>query len=100
MERLVAEAQARADKVTATLVKVAKQVGCDFILHSIREDEEPNGFMLYASLTFTSGVDGNEATRFWGLGFINHLIIEAGRPVLIIPKGWSEGSFGQKIISG
>jgi len=100
MQKIIADEEARAAKAEDKFTKVTQQMACEAVWQCITEDEEPISSLFYTDLIFSGGVEDNESERFGGFGFINHLLLETGRPLVIIPKDWDDGDFGQKIMLG
>ena len=85
--------------------KITENIGCDTAWHCIDEGTEIIHLMFYTDLIFMSYLANKEGTRsggpdFSGPGFINNLLLETGRPIVVIPEGWKEDDFGQTILFG
>jgi nucleotide-binding universal stress UspA family protein len=85
--------------------KITKNIGCDTAWHCIDEGAELIQLMFYTDVIFMSYLANKGGTRsggpdFSGPGFINKLLLETGRPVVVIPEGWKADDFGHKILFG
>jgi hypothetical protein len=85
--------------------KITKNIGCNTVWNSIDESEELVNLMFYIDLIFISHNTNKEDNLshkpdFRGLYFIKKLLLETRRPIVIIPDGWNQNDFGQKILFG
>lgn len=85
--------------------KITENIGCNTAWHCINEGTELIHLMFYTDLIFMSyllNIEGKlpGGSDLSGPGFINNLLLETGRPIVVIPEGWTKDNFGQKIIFG
>lgn len=64
--------------------------------HEIEQFERRPKPSLYADYIFVSQPDKESSVLFNDADFVDHLITDTGLPTVVIPKGWSANSFGEK----
>ncbi len=79
--------------------EVTSKIGCNTTWYKASDQENPTQIMLYTDLIFV-GCNEKDGGDFNGSGFINSLLLETGRPIVVIPKIWKKDDFGQKILLG
>jgi len=102
MQQILAEENDHAAQAEKQFKQIARKIGCNARWQSISENEEPLHALFYADLIVTHYSNEKKGLRFSdsgfsGSGFINRLLLETSQPIVIIPDGWSEDSFGQNI---
>lgn len=66
----------------------------------IDENQQPLRAIAYADLVITNQVDYDPYQGGGNMGFVNSLILETGKPIVLIPKGWDTLTFGSNIVVG
>ncbi len=61
--------------------------------HSLRR-------MAYADLIITNQVAYDPGQGQSNIGFINTLVLETGKPVILIPPGWNQVEIGKRVLIG
>lgn len=54
----------------------------------------------YADLIITDQIDYDPTRSFSNAGLVNNLILDTGKPVIIIPADWDRPAFGQNMLLG
>jgi hypothetical protein len=79
---------------------ITKELGADANWHSVDEDKHPLKVIAYSDLVITDHVAYDPLQGRSNMNFVNTLILDTGKPVVLIPDGWSEQSFGSNIVLG
>ncbi|MFQ3244955.1 MAG: nucleotide-binding universal stress UspA family protein [Arenicella sp.] len=66
----------------------------------VSAQEHPLRAMAYSDLIITNQVAYDPAQGHSNIGFINTLVLETGKPVILIPTQWDEVEFGKRIVIG
>ena len=79
---------------------IASKIGCKTGFYKALENDKPTKIMLYTDLIFMSYSKDKDANDFNSASFINKLLVDTGRPVIVVPKKWDKDSFGKNILLG
>ncbi len=97
-------AQAREDKnavaAKEAFARITESEGCVATWHEVAEYNHPLKILLYADLVITNQVAYEPRRGRSNFGFINDLILETGKPIVLIPERWNEREFGSNILIG
>lgn len=66
----------------------------------VAEQNSPLRAIAYADLVISSQAAYDPRRGQTSVAFINNLILETGRPVILVPTEWTDLSFGSKIVLG
>ncbi|MFT6099709.1 MAG: nucleotide-binding universal stress UspA family protein [Arenicella sp.] len=88
-----AKAKEAFETITSGLTKDANWL-------EVAESQHPLRAIAYADLVITNQVAYDPRQGRSNMSFVNNLILETGKPVVLIPKGWDEPSFGSNIVLG
>ena len=90
----------RATKARESFVEITSQIGCEATWVEVEEKNHPLKIIAYSDLVITDQVAYDRRQGVSNIGFINNLILQTGKPVILIPKEWDEPSFGSDIVIG
>jgi len=99
-QQIVKEEEKRAKLSEEKFHSVVSKIGCNATFYKALEKDKPMKIMLYTDLIFMSYSKDKNNSSFTGAGFINKLLVDIGRPVIVIPKNWKQDSFGHHILLG
>lgn len=100
MHKILEEEKAQAARAEEIFKKIAKELDCDYEWRCFNEGEEPVRSLFYTDLVFIGYSAQQNQSRFGSGGFINHLLLESGRPIIVIPENWQGDIFGKRILLG
>ena len=90
----VAEAQ-------ADFERIAKELNCnDSTWLVVPEFDNPLKPIIYTDLVIANHASYEPLRGRSSIGFINSLILETGKPILLIPTRWNEQALGNRILIG
>ncbi len=98
-KQIIEEEKQQAVLAEKKFTEITEKIGCNTTWYQASDQENPRQIMLYTDLIFV-GCDKKEGGDFNGSSFINSLLLETGRPVVVIPKVWKKDDFGQKVLLG
>lgn len=90
----------RAAKAKESFESITSGLKTDAVWLEVAESQHPLRVINYADLVVTNQVTYDSRQGRSNISFINNLILETGKPVVLIPDGWNELSFGAKIVIG
>lgn len=70
------------------------------VWRTVSTAEEPFPHMLCCDLIFAAQPEKAHTQYPSNQSFLNNLILQTKRPVLMVPRGWNQDSFGNKILLG
>jgi nucleotide-binding universal stress UspA family protein len=79
---------------------ITENKGCDATWHEMSESDNPFKVLLYADLIITNQVTYEPRRSHSNFGYINDLIVDSAKPVILIPEQWQGTSFGANILVG
>lgn len=79
---------------------ISSKIGCKTTFYKGFENDKPTKSMLYTDLIFMSYSKDRDSNDFNSASFINTLLVDIGRPVIVVPKKWDKDSFGKNILLG
>lgn len=81
---------------------LSSQYGCETIWRTVSQSEEPIQQMLCADLIFAEQPMKDDQNYPSHQSFLNHVILETKRPIMMIPNGWKQAAFTtpNKIVLG
>lgn len=88
-----AKAKQSFESITADLTTEANWL-------EVAESQHPLKIIAYADLVITNQVSYDPRQGRSNMSFVNNLILETGKPVILIPNAWQESTFGTNIVVG
>lgn len=79
---------------------IVNELDCNASWSEIASYDHPLAVMAYADLIITNQVAYDSRQGCSNIGFINSLILETGKPVILIPTCWDQGQIGKRIVIG
>jgi len=89
-----------AEAARETFKSTLNDCACDADWLEVSEDDEPMKELRLADLIITNRVIYDAKSWRSNINFINSLILETGRPVILIPEQWNQQTFGRNIVFG
>lgn len=103
-DEIIKEAKKREDdraaKAREAFENITSEANCEASWLEVSERFEPLKAITYADIVITNQVAYDPRQGRSNIGFVNNLILETGKPVVLIPTRWNEKSFGKNIILG
>lgn len=103
-DNITKTAQEREDKRAAAakqeFLRITEQESCAATWLEVSEFNHPLRYLNYCDLIVTNQVAYEPRRGRSNVGFINNLILETGKPVVLIPERWNEKEFGRNIMVG
>lgn len=99
-KQLIKEENQQAELAEKRFNDIASKIGCKTAFYKALENDKPTKIMLYTDLIFMSYSKDKDANDFNSASFINKLLVDTGRPVIVVPKKWDKDSFGKNILLG
>jgi hypothetical protein len=81
------------DSISAEITAAAKWV-------EATQSQHPLKVIAYSDLVITNQVTYDPRQGRSNMSFVNNLILETGKPVVLIPEDWNEPTFGSNIVLG
>jgi len=101
---LVKLAEERDAKLTAkaneAFKNVVDDVRCKSTWLEVSDDDKPLRAVMYSDLVITNQANYDPRQGHSNIGFINTLVLESGKPVILIPSDWNEANFGKRVVIG
>lgn len=66
----------------------------------IDENQQPLRAIAYADLVITNQMEYDPYQGGGNMSFVNSLILETGKPIVLIPSDWDKSTFGSNIVVG
>jgi len=79
---------------------IVKDVKCKSTWLEVSDADKPLRAIMYSDLVITNQVNYDPRQGHSNTGFINTLILESGKPVILIPTDWDEANFGTRVVIG
>ncbi|MFT6968577.1 MAG: nucleotide-binding universal stress UspA family protein [Cellvibrionaceae bacterium] len=99
-QQIIKEENQQAELAEKRFNHIAEKIGCKTTFYKGLENDKPTKIMLYTDLIFMSYSNDKDANDFNSTSFINELLVDIGRPVIVVPKKWDKDSFGKNILLG
>lgn len=80
--------------------KIASEHGCEHEWVELNGQQDALRVATYSDLVLTNQVSYDLHQSQSNLGFVNRLILESGKPVVLIPANWNETEFGSRVLLG
>ena len=100
IEEAINQQEQRIQKARQRFLEITKGLGCSATWQVIDEQSNPLRTLAYADLAITNQADYDPRSGNSNMGFINRLILESGKPVLLIPTGWHEHQIASRVTIG
>ncbi len=95
IDRVQTYQQESALKAENSFNNITSMVQCATCWHTVNSTEKPLKRMLYSDIVFTNQPSKDTFNEY---KFVNSLILESGKPVMIIPHNWKGLKFGNKAL--
>jgi hypothetical protein len=99
-QQIIKEESQQAELAEERFNRIAAKIGCKTTFYKGLENDKPTKIMLYTDFIFMSYSNDKDANDFNSASFINKLLVDTGRPVIVVPKKWDKDSFGKNILLG
>jgi nucleotide-binding universal stress UspA family protein len=99
-KQIIKEENQQAELAEQRFNDISSKIGCKTTFYKGLENDKPTKIMLYTDLIFMGYSKDKDANDFNSASFINTLLVEIGRPVIVVPKKWDKDSFGTTILLG
>ncbi len=99
-QQIIEEGKKQSQLAEERFHNVTSKIGCKTTFYKAAEDDKPMQIMLYTDLIFMSYSKGENSNNFTSAAFINKLLVDIGRPVIVVPKNWKKDNFGKHILLG
>jgi nucleotide-binding universal stress UspA family protein len=80
--------------------QIADELSCNATWSEMSASDHPLRVMAYADLIITNQAAYDPRQGHSNIGFINTLVLETGKPVILIPTHWDQVVLGKKIVIG
>jgi len=100
IEEAITRQQDRLAKAKESFMEITDSMECAATWLAVDEQAHPLRAVLYADLAITNQAAYDPRRGVSNMGFINSLVLETGKPVLLIPTGWHEPQLGNRIVVG
>jgi hypothetical protein len=90
----------RAAKAKESFASITAELTTEANWLEVAESQHPLKIIAYADLVVTNQVTYDPRQGRSNMSFVNNLILETGKPVILIPNGWQEPTFGANIVLG
>ncbi|MFT6407929.1 MAG: nucleotide-binding universal stress UspA family protein [Arenicella sp.] len=84
----------------AAFEQLASNYDCELIWRTVAESDQPIQEMLCTDIIFIQQPQVDENDYHQKRSFLNNLILESKRPILMIPKNWQQDLFAAKVLFG
>lgn len=99
--RLAEEREAEQSLKAKNLFKqIVDELNCKATWLEVPSYDNPLKTMAYADLIITNQVAYDPRQGQSNIGFINTLVLETGKPVMLIPTRWNEVELGKRVLIG
>ncbi len=99
-QKIIEEQKKQAQLSEERFHKVTSKIGCKTTFYKGLENDKPMQIMLYTDLIFMSYSKGENSNDFTSAAFINKLLVDIGRPIIVVPKNWQKDNLGSHILLG
>lgn len=100
-QQMLADLEQREQRARQSVTELLKQAECVSTWHTIASSEQPFEHMLTCDLIFAAQPSLDHPSYPNNQHFLNNLILQSKRPVLMIPRGWKyQSDFTQNIVFG
>ncbi|MBT8115484.1 MAG: universal stress protein [Arenicella sp.] len=100
IEEAITRQQERLNKAKESFIEITGSMECSATWLAVDEEAHPLRAVIYSDLVITNQAAYDPRRGVSNIGFINSLVLETGKPVLLIPTGWHEPDLGSKIVLG
>jgi hypothetical protein len=98
MKMVMDEELDRAESAKNKFSEITTEYGCTTDWHSVWESQDPTCFMLYTDLIFMGHGTTEANGLFAGTSFANTVLLETGRPIMMIPSEYSGETIGENAL--
>ena len=81
-------------------LKIVEEFNCNASWTEVASYDNPLKVMAYADLIITNQVAYDPRQGYSNIGFINSLVLETGKPVILIPTWWNQVKMAKRIVIG
>ncbi|NNC99842.1 MAG: universal stress protein [Gammaproteobacteria bacterium] len=79
---------------------LSQPFSCEKVWKTVNQSEDPVTQLLCTDLIFADQPTGEDLSYFGDKSFLNHLILQTKRPVVMIPDGWDQAEMGTSVLLG
>ena len=90
----------REDEAKAAFEQLAGNYECRWSWRTLQESDQPIQKMLCTDIIFSEQPQTDDDYYHSQRPFLNNLILETKRPILMIPREWQQNLFGAKVLLG
>lgn len=98
--QFLVDEEAREANIKSEFETLTKQYACHTSWHTLNQSGDPLRRMVCSDIIFVNQPQESEASFTGSVAFINRLIMESRRPVMMIPHNWNQSSIGSKVLLG
>ena len=80
--------------------EITDKIGCNAQWHTLSEVEAQSKPSMYTDIIFVSQPKVEKSVIFNDSDFVDNLVIDTGIPVIVIPKAWTQDTFGSHPLLG
>lgn len=88
------------DVTKKSFTKITQKIGCDSQWHALSEVEARSKAAIYTDIIFVSQPSTEASVVFNDSDFVDHLVLDTGIPVIVIPENWTSDSLGVHPVLG
>jgi nucleotide-binding universal stress UspA family protein len=74
--------------------EITDKIGCNAQWHNLSEFEAQTKPSMYTDIIFVSQPKVEKSVIFNDIDFVDNFVIDTGIPVIVIPQGWTQDTFG------
>ncbi|MEM7359062.1 MAG: universal stress protein [Pseudomonadota bacterium] len=101
MASVMYETQKRsAAEAKEAFLEITEPLGLKVSWVAVEDYRDAFRHYAYADLIITDQIDYDPTRSFSNAGLVNNMILDTGKPVVIIPADWDRTTFGQKLLLG
>ncbi|MGH1486128.1 MAG: universal stress protein [Cellvibrionaceae bacterium] len=98
MRGVIEEEKNRAATSGKSFAKICSDAECDHNWLSIWESQNPVQYIFYTDIVFVGHDKNDDSLLFDSLDFINHTMLNSGRPLIVIPTEWKGEGIGNNVM--
>lgn len=99
-DELLVDQDRREEKAKSEFKKITKQYDCETRWKTVFQSQNPIRQMICTDVIFIDQPNSELATYLGDETFLNHLILQSKRPIVMIPANWEAGELGKTVLLG
>lgn len=99
-DQVLANEDQREANAKAKFESLTKKIACKKVWSTVNQSENPIMQLVCTDIIFNEQPVGSDLSYFGDESFINHLILQTKRPVIMIPDNWQSDLLGSKALLG